>query len=292
MKTVFTDISQIAHLWANQTQENAKTSSRNFYFDGTSIYSYGYHFMIAEHVQNNEGVKAVLFTERTYSVTTSKHLSVVRQAANHLNLIYCYNPENSHEQNFTAWVSEIESICRKLTNAKKPEIYLNQIENVNARVNKYAAFFSLQIPAKLVAAMAITSKDVYKSYSASKAELEAKERKENELQLKKQHTKELINWRKYKIHRLYVRNGIDYLRLDTLGERIETTQGVKIPVETAKRFYPILMRSIKNGGCNGNCGVKILDYEVNEINKDFILVGCHKIQYKELIAMAKKLNLV
>ena len=89
MKTVFSDVSTVAHLWANQSQDNAKNSSGNLFFNGKIIYSYGYHFPIAKHVQNN-GISAVLFTERSYSNTTAKHVSAVIQAANHKNIIYCY----------------------------------------------------------------------------------------------------------------------------------------------------------------------------------------------------------
>ena len=40
----------VAHLWANQVQQEAKNSNRSFYFYGPSIYSYGSHFEIARHV--------------------------------------------------------------------------------------------------------------------------------------------------------------------------------------------------------------------------------------------------
>ena len=52
-KKVFPDLSVIAHYWANQTQDEARNSSNNFYFDGTKIYSYGSHFEIARHFNEN-----------------------------------------------------------------------------------------------------------------------------------------------------------------------------------------------------------------------------------------------
>jgi hypothetical protein len=87
MKTVFTDISKVAHLWANQLQDNARNTG-NFFFEGKEIYSYGRHFMIAKHIENDKWERAVLFTERTYSVSTAKHIAVVRQAASHKDIIY------------------------------------------------------------------------------------------------------------------------------------------------------------------------------------------------------------
>ena len=68
------DIYDVAHDWANRTDNNASASSANLFFASGAIYSYGDHFMIARHVRNEQGVHAVLFTQRTYSRTTSKHV--------------------------------------------------------------------------------------------------------------------------------------------------------------------------------------------------------------------------
>jgi hypothetical protein len=117
MKKVFSDISEVAHKWANQLQEDARNSG-NFFFEGDTIYSYGRHFPIAKHIENAQGEKAILFTERTYSVTTSKHVQVVRSAVNHKNIIYCYNPHATHADNFKAWQNECESVASNLPKAK------------------------------------------------------------------------------------------------------------------------------------------------------------------------------
>ena len=39
--------SEVAHLWANQIQDEARDSRKSFYFEGRTIYSYGAHFTIA-----------------------------------------------------------------------------------------------------------------------------------------------------------------------------------------------------------------------------------------------------
>src|SRR5258708_13051749 len=72
--------SEIPHLWAHRTQDEARNRQGNLYFTGDTIYSYGSHFPIARHVTNDAGVRSVLFTTATYSVTTSSHCSAVRSA--------------------------------------------------------------------------------------------------------------------------------------------------------------------------------------------------------------------
>jgi hypothetical protein len=75
--------SQVAHVWAQQRKESM--SGSNFYFEGPTIFSYGRHFPIAKFIER-KGKKAVLFTTRGYSPSTSKHISYHARALNGLNL--------------------------------------------------------------------------------------------------------------------------------------------------------------------------------------------------------------
>jgi len=281
MKTVFTDLSAIAHLWANKAQYNARTSTSNFYFNGGTIYSYGSHFPIARHTESTNGEKAVLFTERSYSVTTSKHISIVRQATNHLNVIYCYNPESSHDQNFGSWKIEVENIASMLLKAKKPEKYLSEIERVKYKAEKYASFFGIEIPASLVAVLNIGNKAQYQEYNDNKQAIaqaqELKAKKENE----KRHKKALTEWLKGKTHRLYTHNGYDYLRL--LNGKVETTQAVEIPVNVAIDLY----NKIKDNALK--VGEQWLSYPILGTGKE-TKIGCHNFKTSYLLQFGSKLS--
>lgn len=54
----------VAHLWANEKQE--KASGSNFFFEGESIYSFGYHFEVGRIVRNKRGEKAYLLNNSKY----------------------------------------------------------------------------------------------------------------------------------------------------------------------------------------------------------------------------------
>lgn len=289
MKTVFPNFDAIAHIFANKTQDVARTA--NGFVENEAIYSYGRHFMIAKHVTNESGQRAVLFTTRGYSVTTSKHISVTKYACNHLNLIYCPYPEHTiaHSYNFENWIGEIESISRNLDKAKKPEKYISQIEAIAKRVNIYCDFFGCEndIPEKLKALMSITKKEEFAAYQIKKQVLElAQEAKRLKEQTIK-HKKQLKEFYAGKLRTLNIRNGLDYLRINKTSERIETTQGVEIPLKTAQKFYGWIMSRKKD--CI-DCGKKILDFEVKELTKKHLTVGCHKIEIKEINKIAKKLS--
>ena len=87
-------VDMIAHLWANRSQDSARNAGGNFYFDGDTIYSYGSHFPIARHVETKRG-RAVLFTTRDYSVTTSGHKWAVLRACRHLTVFHVQHPTDS-----------------------------------------------------------------------------------------------------------------------------------------------------------------------------------------------------
>lgn len=257
-----------AHLFALQQQQEAYTPTRSLYFYGKSIYSYGSHFCIAKFIDN----KTLLFTERTYSNTTAKHISVVSYATSHINKIYCFNPNANHEENFTYWLRQAEQLADKLKRANKPEIYINQLQQIENKATIYANYFNIDIPETLQSVLKVTTKAEILAYMENKAELIASEKIAKEKAAKKEHQTNLKKWRKFETSRLYQRDGFDYLRKN--NEQFETSQGVKIPIEIGKRFY--------NNLANVKVNDKFLDFTVNEITKTFICIGCHKITFKEI----------
>jgi hypothetical protein len=78
IKTYFKDIRDVAHLWALKSQDRARC--RNAFFEGTKIYSYGYHYLLGELIKYN-GVDVALINIEYASRTTSKHSSAAYWAA-------------------------------------------------------------------------------------------------------------------------------------------------------------------------------------------------------------------
>lgn len=69
----------VAHNWANMT--GRKTTGFSVFYEGPVIYSYGRHFPVAAHVLTPSGEPLILFTGASYSVSTSKHKTIIRRAA-------------------------------------------------------------------------------------------------------------------------------------------------------------------------------------------------------------------
>lgn len=74
---------QVAHNWAHQTGKARKGFA--MFYEGDTIYSWGYHFPMARHMTTPSGAAIILLTRDRYSVSTSKHLTITHRAIGYSN---------------------------------------------------------------------------------------------------------------------------------------------------------------------------------------------------------------
>ncbi len=152
-KHVF-DTGEIPHLWAHKVQENARNPQGNLYFDGDTIFSYGSHFPIARHVVDNPTKKnpkpVILLTTRSWSVTTSGHISAVRSAIpKDVPVFHVSNPALSPRESLACYVSAVEENA-KSANERKMETTRNEdvqrALSLIAECKAFCKFFGLKLP--------------------------------------------------------------------------------------------------------------------------------------------------
>ncbi len=81
MKRVFQNSAEVIHLWANQSQSEARC--KNAFYNGTRLYSYGQHYLLANLIQFN-GKSVALINANGYSKTTSDQIHTTWHATKHL----------------------------------------------------------------------------------------------------------------------------------------------------------------------------------------------------------------
>lgn len=259
--------SDVAHLFALQQQSEARTPSGSFFFYGGSIYSYGHHFCIAKFIGDK-----LLFTERDYSNTTSKHKSYTHQATSHIEKVYCAYPDGTHQQNFDSWEQKAKVVYAKLIKARKPEIYIAMIASILDRAEKYADLFGIEIPESLSLLIKVENRE-------QATEILRKQEQKKIEQDRQRHIKELADFRSHNQHRIFTRDGYDYLRCGK--DSFETSQAVEIPMSDGIVFYKLLKEGkIKKGD-------KLMHWTVLEVTSKFISIGCHKIKIEEIENVVK-----
>lgn len=139
------------HRWANQIGESK--SSGAIFFQGNTIYSYGHHFPMARHLDDH----TILMTTKSYSVTTSGHMSAVRSAASHKKIIYCRHlPKYSsteidkelHTLNISCWISDVKDLMTEMAGAKQQrsrDRIAGEIAETQAQAQVYIDYFKIKL---------------------------------------------------------------------------------------------------------------------------------------------------
>lgn len=282
MKTVFSNSYDVMHVFAQRIQSRGKSS--NVFFENDSIYSYGYHYELARFIEingetciliDNRGY-SVTTSKRNYSVTTSKHISKITQATRQYKQYFTKNTQLKLVH------SQISELNRKLLKARKPELYISDI------IRLFNSFIQYPLNNPKVYKNDKEFKEIFKIFSSvSTPELLEKAKiaqKQKELKFKRDERKALkINLKKFENYEIsYFINSEDFLRISKDFQFIETSQGVKVSIDSAKLLYSRIKakRDVK--------GYNIEGYTVISIN-GHLKIGCHNINIDSVKKVGEKI---
>lgn len=272
MKIVFSNHYELAHIWAQQRQEAGKASS--MFFEGKSIYSYGYHFEIARFINDN----TVLFTNREYSNSTSKHKSVVRSSISHKNIIYCYDIESLSNNIIQSRYNIEQNLIKSISARSRKDTYIANALSIGKNLDDYINVTKYRF-----------NKDDRKSYKFIKnlladipnaqnilkneAEKEKNRIKKRNALLQKEFEKKLSNWKNGE-GEIYLSSHEVYLRIK--GDFVETTKGARVKIASAKFLADKIINKMPVHG------LLIDDYTVVSYTDGILKIGCHNINQSEI----------
>lgn len=281
MKTVFTSPSDVIHLFAQRSQDNAKCGST--FFSGDKIYSYGYHYLLGEFVTNPEGQTAIIINNDGYSSTTSKHISLLISAT------------RQYKQFFTSNIDlknvfySIESNVKKLQSARKKELYINPSNDLFNALNEYILWSGKkhlqkdETYKKIVALMSTVNGGDYAAYLKKEDARIKREAKKAEKLRAEKIKNDLIKFENYEIERFYNSECMeDYLRLSKDGLHVETSQSIRVSIKEAKILYKLIVDK------KDIAGFQISNYTVVSIN-GVLKIGCHRINIESMHKIGKQL---
>jgi len=283
MKTKFSN-SELPHIWIHEQQESGKGS--NMFFENKTIYSYGYHFPIARIINNDKG-KAVLWNDKSYSSSTSKHQSYVSRSIPSDMLVFSVhdlvsqNAGNLSEVWIKCQITEYEKQIVELSNkAKRARKNKTRIErsmiSKMEECNQFCDYFGIdyRIDENKIKTLRLAIEENLKLQKEQEKIQEAKRQEE---------LKEKIDlWKQGEINSLpYCEK--TFLRIK--NDNIETSKGINVPVTHAKLLYALVLKVmessiewIKNGKT-----FHIGQYSVDRIETNgTIHAGCHVIEFDEI----------
>jgi len=278
MKRVFTNSSDVIHLFAQRSQTEARCN--NVFFENDRIYSYGHHYLLAEFIKNDSGNEAILINDTGYSVTTAKHIREVTHATRQFKQFFVLQADTQKVLN------QLELLADKLSKARKPELYISPAENLYNKFDEFQAWRGETNDKvnllKIRSIIEVFRGKDYSDYLQQKLSIIKQAEKLRLRQARKQFKKELKEFFAYKRAYIYSNNGEDYLRISQDGQSIETSQRVIVPIKEAKILYLL----IKNG--RDIKGHSIGGYTVIGLN-GVLRIGCHKINLKNMTEIGEKI---
>lgn len=308
MKKVF-PMREIPHLWAHRTQEDAKGG--NMFFENDTIFSYGTHFPIARHVFNKSGGHCVLFTTRTYSTTTSSHISMVRQAIpEDVPVFYARKPDQylNPSSCLPEYRDKINALWEKAKKSRaNGDNVIAEITATISEANKFAEFFGFKTKFK-----SFPSREVDEILARAKRCRDTKRerepisllvRVENAINKKKEAIKRwcdgenvsipdaqkripFLSWKDSAAIAESVNDAIPnttYLR--RVGNNVQTSFGARVPVEHARLAYKAVLGVMESGKPYRHNGhtLHVGNYQIDSIDVDGTLIaGCHTILFSEI----------
>ena len=274
MKTVFSSNYDVIHAFAQQNQYEGRNQTRSVFFYDNKIYSYGHHYLLGEFIDKN----TIVINDKGYSNSTAKHINILIGATSQYKQYFLTKIDidyiHSHVFNY---------LKPKLAKARKPQIYLSEIFSLWHSLNEFA--IDRKQKTKLAKNPKFQQLLRFVDMLQDSENLEALkdwQRKENERknrEEKKLFRDKLKKFNEYKIDFFRVGN-LDFLRLSKCGQYVETSQGVKIDISEAKRYYNIL-----SSGANMR-GEKISHYITKSFDK-LLTIGCHNIGKDEVQRIGK-----
>lgn len=308
------DNAQIAHIWAQQTGEKGQAKGGNVFFEGRTIYSYGYHFPMAVFIKDN----AVIINNDSYSNTTSTHQSYVRQAlpdsckryyANTAILKIFIQDNIDKKRLKTALTEYLDSNLEDtLKDCSKPRIkqttkakHITEFTTLFTRIQEIAALFKVKLPVKFSQAIDTLINDLgsaiakyEKTVKAAKVKKEKACAKYNAEQkaLAAEAIKLWLNNEHldYKMQRAMEHNaGITYLRLNK--DEIETTRGARFPIKEAIEAFPTIASTVTLDTFL-TCNIQLGSFHITKIDHGNVTAGCHFVEWPQIKRIAEQLNLL
>lgn len=279
MRRVFSSNSEVCHVWAQQKQ--AAGRSGNIFFEGVSIYSYGRHFEMARFVD----AETVFITSRGYSVSTAKHLSLVRGAVRH-KTVYRVPQFTYHPDNVRYFIGQAKASYDEAKRARKyVTSRMDEAKRYVEQARQYMTQFKVEVPAEQCDLWVALHTETYLNGDVQAALL-AKEREAQKAERESTRLlREAEEKRQAELLEQWVAGTLAYgqfsaMWLRVYNDEVQTTHGARVPIIEARKLYQALKAGVDVSG------QRIGHYTVTRVEGEYIIIGCHTIPLSEIERIA------
>jgi len=287
-----TSHSDVAHRWAQlEPESTGHLTGSNMFYEGATIYSYGYHFPIARHVRDVSGKHVVLLTTDSYSSSTGTHKSRTSEACLHLNVFsvpyVTASTKAEHKSNYKAMKETLHERFIAVGRKRRAlewaswayQTYLYDLRKLNSYTAAFKlGFKAVPLPESLESLLELSRADIAKARKA--AAIKSKK-------LRAQYAGQAKEWFEGKTYSV-PRDAGTFLRLRN-NSTVETSHNASFPVEHAKKAWEFIKKchqAKQRWEAKGHA-IKVGYYSIDWIDtRGNLKAGCHKLKHSEMLRFA------
>jgi hypothetical protein len=296
IKRVFGSRSEVCHIWAQQTQDKGRAG--NIFFEGTKIYSYGYHFVAAQ-IHTIKGKRFALVNKHRYSPSTAQHLSCVRDSLNGLmpyfEAIDVSKPKYAVKYNDDLATATVEAALKRMKIENKDSIKyeFECIHDAFKSANQLRKLLGMaeRWPTKkqLNEVQAHLEKRLARYHELNTPEMQAKREKERVArqarEAKHLEIKLAEDIQQFRNHG-YINSSIRELRYEILhvsGDDVITSRGARVSVQEARVLYNVIStgKDVMGKQIGSFTVIRVTDLGTDKAIK----IGCHEILLSEAASL-------
>jgi len=284
MKTVFSSQSEVAHRWANQVQEHARSGPMSF----TGVYAYSYNTAIGRlHTVNGHTV--AVMSDIYYSSTTCKHGVQFARALSHITTLWVKCGIDNVEEALLEYQDRfLDNLICNATSSLNPDFNhaLSNLKWFNNLANKLGyKHLELIVDKELI--------EVGKEYQRfrNKRNKALNAVKDEERRLKEE---ALAKERQVRIDEslpLWLTGGqrdsvLNYMHpsfIRVKEDRVETTGGASVGLKEANILMDALLAGKKVKGTQIN-GYTVIGFDRKE---GTVKIGCHSISFDQAYSVLR-----
>lgn len=272
-------------MWAQQNQHHGRAN--NMFFYGASIYSYGEHYTLAKFQSNG----VVLMNSERYSVSTSKHASIVWRAIPYKTATFTVPSTGSEREdrndliNVAYYARNFRESLEKASRARKNyPSYLRDARHAKVKAFEYCKAFDCEDLLKRFDFSFDFESDSVKEKIKAIRIREAKLKAEKLAKMKAEMLEKVIQWRNGE--KVWISSYPEtLLRLIDDGKTVETSKGAYFPVDQARRairFVKSVMKSGISWQRNGE-RFELGNYQLDAVSTiGTVRAGCHVVKFDEI----------
>lgn len=279
IKKVFSNHDQVLHLWANQSQDEARC--KNVFFHGKNCYSYGHHYLLGTLVKY-KGKTVAVINDSGYSVTTSKHIASAWDAVENQLRIKTKNINSFNMVNILINIqSELIDLVmsqfrgRSFYDNKPIRDYdLKQIKEFNKLcIELKHKEFVLEFNDEILEALKEHKTKCITKEKIRDAEKSVKREQANKLAQEKL-KEEIQAWRQGGPLTQGMHN-ISPQLIRVKGEMVETSRGAEVTLKQAKTLLGLIHFDLHTKG------ERIGQFTLDSVKGNLVRIGCHEVDLNE-----------